>query len=121
MRRFMDQTDQILGRRLAGQNGNLSAVADAKSGRDVLVVFKGDVLRVKKGNQTVAVFAHFAGDVVLKLGQVCTFGLRHILSRDLRPARLANMLHRVAGMDASIAVHGFLDCYDDLPCEAKFG
>jgi len=31
------------------------------------------------------------------------------------------MLHRVAGMDASIAVHGFLDCYDDLSCEAEFG
>jgi hypothetical protein len=67
------------------------------------------------------VFAHVAGDVVLELWQVFAFGLRHILSRDLRPARLANMLHRVAGMDASIAVHGFLDCYDDLPCEAKFG
>jgi hypothetical protein len=43
------------------------------------------------------------------------------LSRDLRPARLATMFRSLAGMDSLIAVHGFLDCYDDLPCEAKFG
>jgi hypothetical protein len=38
----------------------------------------------------------------------------------LRPAWPATVRCRRAGMYSSIAVHGFLDCYAYLPCEAKF-
>ena len=100
MRRFMDQTDQILGGRLAGKNGNPIAVAHAKSGRYVFVVFKGDVLRIKKGNQTVAVFAHFAGNVVLELGQVRAFSLCHI--EDIHGAK-ANQHGRSLGVVVLLA------------------
>ena len=117
----MYQRGELLGLRLAGQECNPSAVANAKRRGYFLVVFEFDVLLVEECNQPFALVAHFAADAVLKLWKVCAFGLRVILSRDLRPARLANMLRSLAGMDASIAVHGFLDCYDDLSCEAKFG
>jgi hypothetical protein len=42
------------------------------------------------------------------------------LSRDLRPARPVAARRRRVRMYSSIAVHGFLDCYAYLPCEAKF-
>jgi hypothetical protein len=38
----------------------------------------------------------------------------------LRPARLATVLRRRVRMYSSIAVHGCLDCYAYLLCEAKF-
>jgi hypothetical protein len=88
--------------------------------RNALVVFKLDALLLYEVNEPVKMRPGFAGDCS-RCGKIGSFCLRNILSRDLRLARLANMLHRVAGMDASIAVHGFLDCYDDLSCEAEFG
>jgi hypothetical protein len=88
--------------------------------RNALVVFKLDALLLYEVDEPVKMRSGFAGDCG-GCGKIGSISLCNILSRDLRPARLANMLHRVAGMDASIAVHGFLDCYDDLPCEAKFG
>ena len=78
VRDLMHQRHELLGLRLAGQKGDPSAVAHAERGRDVLVVFERDILRVEKGDQPVPVLAHFAGDVVLELGQVRAFGLRHI-------------------------------------------
>jgi hypothetical protein len=51
----VDQSHDFLGGRLTGQNRNLSAVADAKSGRDVFGVLKGDILRIEKCNQSLAV------------------------------------------------------------------
>jgi hypothetical protein len=53
------------------------------------------------------------------LWKLRTVGLAHILSRDLRPARPATVLRRRVRMYSSIAVHGCLDCYAYLPCEAK--
>jgi hypothetical protein len=63
--------------------------------------------------------AHFAGNVVLELGQFLAFGLAHVLSRDLRPAWPVTVLRRRARVYSSIAVHGFLYCDAYLPCEAK--
>jgi hypothetical protein len=57
MSRFVDQTDQSLRIGLSGQQDNLSAVTDAKSGRDVLVVFKGDILLCQKLDESVPVLA----------------------------------------------------------------
>jgi hypothetical protein len=48
MPRLMDQSHELLSLRLARQQGNLSAVADAKRGRDVFAVFEGDILRIEK-------------------------------------------------------------------------
>jgi hypothetical protein len=44
----VNQSHRFLGGRLAGQDGNLSAVADAESGRDVLRVFERDILLREK-------------------------------------------------------------------------
>jgi len=53
-------------------------------------------------------------------GKLDAFGLLHILSRDLRPARPATVCRHKARMYTLMAVHGCLDCYAYLPCEAKF-
>jgi len=63
----MDQTGEVLGLRLARQQSNLAAVADAKSGPDVLVVFERDILLREKIGKPVAVRAYFAADAVLEL------------------------------------------------------
>ena len=86
MRHFVNQRGELLGLRLARKQSNLAAVGDSKGRGDLLVEFQLDVLLREKCNHPVAVFAHFAGDVVLKLRQFRTFGLAEVLSRDLRPA-----------------------------------
>ena len=58
----MNQRGEFLGLRLAGQQGDFSAVADAEGGGDAFVEFKRDVLRVQEVNQPVAVCADFAAD-----------------------------------------------------------
>jgi hypothetical protein len=78
----VDQSHDFLGGRLAGQNGNLPAVANAESGRDVFRVFERDILLREKVDQAATMSADFAGDAVLKLGQVCAFGLLHIENID---------------------------------------
>jgi hypothetical protein len=70
--------------------------------------------------QPLPVVSNIAGYALRKFGKVFAFGLGDILSRDLRPARPATVLRRRVRMYSSIAVHGCLDCYAYLPCEAKF-
>jgi hypothetical protein len=76
-------------------------------------------LLCKESNQLVMVSAHFAGNVVLELGQVLALSLRHILSRDLRPARVRH-LNRTTPMYCAMAAHGHWDCYGDFYCEESF-
>jgi hypothetical protein len=40
-------------------------------------------------DQAFAVFANFSLDALFEVGKLCPFGLAHVLSRDLRPARPA--------------------------------
>ena len=85
VRQFMYQRRKFLGLRLAGEQRDLSAVADTKGRGDLLVEFEPDVLLCEEIDQSIVVLAHFAVDAVLKFGQVGALGLRNILSRDLRP------------------------------------
>jgi len=78
VRALMYQRGELLGLRLAGQQSNSSAVADAKRRGNLFVVFEFDVLLVEKRNQAFALVAHFARNAVLELRQVCAFGLRAI-------------------------------------------
>jgi hypothetical protein len=65
------------------------------------------------------VFADFACDALGEFGKFLTFRLADVLSRDLRPARPATVRRRRARMYTLMAVHGCLDCYAYLSCEAK--
>ncbi len=85
----MYQRGELLGLRLAGEQGNSPAVADAKRRGNLLVVFELDVLLVEKRNQAFALVAHFAADAVLKLWKVCAFGLRMVEDVDGAEARSA--------------------------------
>ena len=75
---FMHQSHKLFGLRLARQKSDLSAVAHAKRGRDVLGVIERDTLPRKELDEPVPMLPHVACDVVLELGQVRAFGLRHI-------------------------------------------
>jgi hypothetical protein len=92
VRRFMNQTNEVLGWRQAGQDGDFAAVADAEGRRDLLVVFERDILPSEKFDEPIPVLACIPGNVVLELGQVRSLGLRHVLSRDLRPRFYAPMV-----------------------------
>ena len=70
--------DELLGLRLSRQQGDLAAVADAERGAIFSLYSSAMFWLCEKCDQPVAVLAHFAGDVVLELGQVRSFGLRHI-------------------------------------------
>ena len=78
VRRFVNQGDKLFRLRLAGKQGDLAAVAHAHRRGDSLVEFERDVLLRKKVNQPVALFAYFAGNVVLELRQFRALGLRHV-------------------------------------------
>src|ERR1017187_2670077 len=78
MRRFVNQRGELLGLRLPRKQSNLAAVGDSKGRGDLLVEFQLDVLLCEECNHPVAVLAHFAGDVVLKLRQVRAYGLAEV-------------------------------------------
>src|SRR5271165_5031003 len=78
MRRFVYQSGELLGLRLARKQSNLAAVGNSKGRGDLLVEFQLDVLLCEECNHPVAVLADFAGDVVLKLRQILAFGLAEI-------------------------------------------
>ena len=90
--------------------------------------------KVKKGERGIRILAPVIGvhrkkDAEAEKGnrdqnQTILFGFRSAyvfdrLSRDLRPAWPATVPRRRVRMYSSIAVHGCLDCYAYLPCEAK--
>ena len=77
VREFMDKRGKFLGFRLAGENGNPAAVADAQRGSDVLGKDKLDALLLDERNKTVAVLAHVAVYLVHG-GKLRAVGLRHI-------------------------------------------
>jgi hypothetical protein len=78
VRRLVDQRGELLGLRLAGQQGNPATVGDAQRRGDIFADLKSDVLLCEKGNQPVAIAAYFTADGVLQLRQVHAFGLRVI-------------------------------------------
>ena len=69
---------KLLGLRLAGEDGDASAVAHAQSGGDVLGKDKLDALALDEGNETVAVLADVAADISRMVGKLCAVGLRDI-------------------------------------------
>jgi len=89
MRRFMNQSDEFLRLCLARKQGDLAAVAHAQCRCNPFVELKRDVLLCEKINEPGTLLADFAGDFVLELRQVFALGLRHVLSRDLRPSLCA--------------------------------
>jgi hypothetical protein len=91
--------------------------------------------RVKKGEKGIRILAPIIGfkrksdeeaeKDITKQNERVLLGFRNAyvfdrLSRDLRPAWPATVLRRRVRMYSSISVHGCLDCYAYLPCEAKF-
>ena len=117
---LMDKGAELLGCALAGEDGDSTAVAHPQRWRDALFELKPDALGGDEVEQPFAVLSDIALYSFGKLGKICAVGLADILSRDLRPARPATLLRRRVRMYSSIAVHGCLDCYAYLPCEAKF-
>ena len=69
VRRLVYQADEFLGIRLAGEQGDFSAIADAKGGGDLFVEFERDVLLCEEIDQPVVVLAHFAGDACSNSGR----------------------------------------------------
>ena len=57
MREFVNKGAELLGLGLSGKDGNPSAVADAKSGGNLLGEDKLDALGFNEGNKTIAVLA----------------------------------------------------------------
>jgi hypothetical protein len=127
MRRFVNQRCEFLGLRLTGQKGDSAAVADAKRGSNSLVEFERDILTIKESNQPFPVGADFAADVVLKFGKLRAFGLRNVLSRDLRPSLYALDVMRKRMYNPVVAKGTWLLCRftvfrevpkDSAPCFA---
>ncbi len=57
MREFVNEGRKLLGLGLSGENGNPSAVADAKRGGDLLAEDKLNVLGLDERNETVVVLS----------------------------------------------------------------
>ena len=91
MRRFVNQRGEFFGLRLARQQSDLAAIGDTQRRGNLFVEFQRDILLCEECNHPVAVLAHFASDVVLKLWEFCRGRLADILSRDLRPRFYAPM------------------------------
>ena len=74
---FVNQGAELLSLGLSGENGNPSAVADAKRRSDLLGKDKLDALSFNEGNKTVAVLAYRSGHLPQR-GKFRPFGLAHV-------------------------------------------
>ena len=63
---------------LSGKNGNLAAVAHAKSGGDAVLELKLDTLRDGEVDEAFAVLAYVPLYPLGELRKLCTFGLRNV-------------------------------------------
>src|SRR6266851_3306759 len=73
----MNKGGEGLGLRLAGQDGDASAIAHAESGRDVLGKDKLNTLTFDERKQTIVVLSHVAIDFAHR-GKIDAFGLLHV-------------------------------------------
>jgi hypothetical protein len=82
------------------------------------VEFKFDALRIDEPNKAITVRPGITTNLGMfwKMG---AFGLRYILSRDLRPARVRHV-SRATPVYCATADHGHLNCYGDFHCEESF-
>jgi hypothetical protein len=85
---LMDQRGEFLGGLHPGQQSDLAAVREPLGGCNALGEVQLDVLRLHKLEQPFAVSAHIAADFG-EGGEFLAFGLRDVLSRDLRPSLCA--------------------------------
>jgi hypothetical protein len=81
----MDQRGEFLGGLHPGQQRDLSAVRETLGGCNALGEAQLDVLPFHELEQPFAVSAHVAADFG-EGGKFLAFGLRDVLSRDLRPS-----------------------------------
>jgi hypothetical protein len=78
VRQFMHKGWELLGRRLAGKQGDLASVAHAKSGSDVLFELQRDAPSNDKIHKAVAVLSSAAGDAFGEFWKLRPFGLAYI-------------------------------------------
>ena len=72
-----------------------------------------------RADEAFAVLAYFTLHPLGEIGERCAIGLAHILSRDLRPARVRHV-NRATPVYCATADHGHLNCYGDFHYEESF-